>query len=355
MASRQRVFVVVAPGLESLAAAEVRELGTAGKPRVLRGGIEVDLTTRQLYALHRQATIPTRVLVRAARGSVTRFDELESLAGSVEWDRYLAPGTPVRVQAASHRSRLYHTVAITERVVQAIGRPVEEGGQMISVRIAHDTATISVDASGEALHRRGWRDSGHAAPLRATIASAMLRAAGYDGDEPLVDPMCGSGTIAIEAARHVRRLAPERPFAFQQWPSFEAGTWASVCAPVEGRDPAPILAADRDEGAVATARHHAERAHVADVVRFQHAPLDAQSWPDVASLVVCNPPYGTRIGDRDSLRNLYAALGNRVRAGGHRLCLLTGEDRLARATGLDLTESFATSNGGIPVRCWLGR
>jgi len=353
MASRQRVFVVVAPGLERLAAAELRELGTVGRPRIFHGGIEVELSTRQLYAIHRHARLPTRVLVRVARGRATRFGDLEALVRSVNWDDYLREATPIRVRAAAHRSSLYHTEAIAERVVGAIGHRSEGTGQMISVRVAHDTATISVDASGDALHRRGWRDGSHAAPLRATLASAMLRAARYDGGEPLVDPMCGSGTIVIEAARLVLALPNDRPFAFENWPSFEAGTWASVCAPLEGRSPEPIVAADRDVGAVDVASANAARAGVGASIRFERAALDAQLWPAERGLVVCNPPYGHRLGDSRGLRNLYAALGNRVVASGHRLCLLTADDSLARATGLPLEERFATTNGGISVRCWV--
>jgi len=351
--SRHRAFLVVTPGLEQVAVDELRALGVGGRTTRTRGGVEVDLTTRQLYAAHRQCRVPTRVLVRLATDTCRRFDELERLITSIDWSRYLPDGEPVAVHAASQSSALYHEGAIVERVVAALGRPIDDGGQRIHLRLSRDKATVSIDATGESLHRRGWRTAAHAAPLRATIAAAMLRVSGYDGSQPLIDPMTGSGTIAIEAASIALRRPIDRPFAFRQWPSFEPGTWASVCAPVAAAtaDTAPITAADRDAGAVATAREHAAAAGVTDAIGFQHAALGAQRWPESSGLVVCNPPYGHRLGDASALRDLYATLGRRVADGGHRLCVLVADDRLAVATGLTFHERFATSNGGIAVRC----
>lgn len=351
--ARHRAFLVVTPGLEQLAADELRALGVGGRMTRTRGGVEVDLTSRQLYAAHRQCRVPTRVLVRLATDTCRRFDELERIVASIDWSRYLPDGEPVAVHAASQSSALYHEGAIVERVVAALGRPVDDGGQRIHVRLTRDKVTVSIDATGESLHRRGWRTAAHAAPLRATIAAAMLRVVGYDGSQPLIDPMTGSGTIAIEAASIALRRPIDRPFAFRQWPSFEPGTWASVCAPVAAAtaDIAPITAADRDAGAVAMAREHAAAAGVAESIGFQHAALGAQRWPDTPGLVVCNPPYGHRLGDTAALRDLYAALGRRVAEGGHRLCILAADERLASATGLTLVEHFVTSNGGIAVRC----
>lgn len=348
-----RAFVVMAPGLEQVAVDELRALGVGGRVTRTRGGLETDLTTRQLYAAHRQCRVPTRVLVRLATDTCRRFDELERLVGSIDWGRYLPDGAPVAVHAASQSSALYHEGAIVERVAAVLGRPVDDGGQRVHVRLSRDKATVSIDATGESLHRRGWRTAAHAAPLRATIAAAMLRVGGYDGSQPLIDPMTGSGTIAIEAASIALRRPIDRTFAFRQWPSFEPGTWASVCAPAPPRtaDAAPIIAADRDAGAVAMAREHAAAAGVADMIGFQQAALGAQQWPDTPGLVVCNPPYGHRLGDTSALRDLYAALGRRVAEGRHRLCILVADDRLVAATGLTLDERFATSNGGIAVRC----
>lgn len=348
--------MVVAPGLESFAVDELRALGVTARTSVGRGGVEVELSVRQLYAVHRWSRVATRVLVRVAGGRARQFHELEDLVGSVDWGRFVAAGAPVAVHASSQGSRLYHEGAIVERVARQLGRPLGPDGQRVYLRVDHDRVTLSVDASGASLHHRGWRreeHGAHAAPVRATIAAAMIRAAAYDGSVPLIDPMTGSGTIAVEGASVALRRPQERAFAFQSWPAFEPGTWASVSAPGPvTADATVVYAADRDEGAVRLASVNARAAGVDALVRTEHAPLTAQRWPDTAGVVVCNPPYGRRLGDVSSLRDLYAALGRRVAEGGHRLYLLAADERLARATGLELAECFATSNGGIAVRCW---
>jgi putative N6-adenine-specific DNA methylase len=359
--SRLQLFVVVAPGLERLAAAEVAELGVpSGRIKVQHGGLDVQATTRQLYALHRWGRIPTRVLVRTAQGTARRWDELQQLVRTVDWDAVVAPGAPIELHVASHRSTLYHQGAIAERVAEAIGRPVVDGdrqgaqGQDVHVRFDRDRVVLSVDASGELLHRRGWRSTTHRSPLRTTLAAAMIRAAGWDGSTPLIDPMCGSGTIPIEAALAASGAPIDRDFAFRHWPSFEPGTWASVTG--SGRPDrltAPVLAADRDAGAVRGCEEHVRAAGLDGRVSVEHATLTAQRWPDTPALVVTNPPYGRRVGGGD-LRDLYAALGRRVLEGGHRLALLATDPRLVAATGVPLTEAFATTNGGIEVRCHIG-
>jgi putative N6-adenine-specific DNA methylase len=360
--SRLQLFVVVAPGLESLAAAELGELGIpASRVRTRHGGLDVQATTRQLYAVHRWCRIPTRVLLRVATGTARRWDELQDLVRSVTWDAFVEPGEPVELHVTSRGSALYHEGAIAERVLVALARPTAteraDGAavaQAVHVRLDHDRVVLSVDASGDLLHRRGWRVASHRSPLRTTLAAAMVRASGWDGTVPLIDPMCGSGTIPIEAAL-VRSGQPiERDFAFARWPSFEPGTWASVRG--AGRPDllrAPVLAADRDAGAVASCREHVEATGLADRVTVEQAPLTAQHWPDRPGVVIVNPPYGRRVGGRD-LRDLYASLGKRVTDGGHRLVLLANDPRLVAATGVDVREAFATSNGGIEVRCHLG-
>lgn len=352
------MLVVVAPGIEQLAMAELHELGVGGRPRPIRGGVEVELTTRQLYVLHRWARLPTRLLVRVASAPARTFEDLEALVAAIDWSPFLRPGAPVDVRASSTASRLYHEGAIVERAARVLGRELDRAGGRVQVRIERNRATVSIDATGAPLHQRGWRSESsrpHAAPLRATLAAAMLRAAGYTGGEPLVDPMTGSGTIAVEAASTALGRPSEREFALRTWPSFEPGTWASATAAPPPRRPdacGPILAADRDAGAVQAAGELVAAADVGELVRVEHAPLRAQQWPEDPALVVCNPPYGRRVGGPD-LRDLYAALGARVQRGGHRLCLLAADDRLARATGTPLETVFATSNGGIPVRCWM--
>ncbi|MFP5376154.1 MAG: class I SAM-dependent RNA methyltransferase, partial [Acidimicrobiia bacterium] len=307
-------------------------------------------TARQLYAACLRSAVASRVVVRVARFPARTFADLERRAAAVDWAPWTGGGGRFRVVAV--KSRLFHTAAVAERLERAVGGP---GPTPFLVRIDHDHVTISADASGDALHRRGWRLATAKAPLRPTLAAAALRTIGWDSTTPLVDPFCGSGTIAIEAAGLSAGLAPGRlrPFAFQAWPSFAPGTWVSVLGEAAAlvRPPgATVLAADRDAGACAATAANAERAGV--VVDVRHQPLSALSPPPGGpGWLVANPPWGARTdpGPARDLRDLYAALGAvvRDRLPGWGVALLVGDRRLARATGLPLVHRWSTTSGGI--------
>jgi putative N6-adenine-specific DNA methylase len=219
-----------------------------------------------------------------------------------------------------------------------------------------------VDSSGALLHRRGYRHAVAKAPLRETVAAAMLLAAEWPGTVPLIDPMCGSGTIPIEAALLARRIAPglNRGFAFERWPETEAVMWARTVGEARAQElpraPAPIRGSDRDAGAIEAARANAERAGVAADIEFDRRPVSAIEPPEAHGWVVVNPPYGVRVAQPRAVRDLYAALGNTLRArfSGWRFALLSPGESLERQVGLTLQQRFATLNGGIPVRLMTG-
>ena len=201
------------------------------------------------------------------------------------------------------------------------------------------------------------------APLRETLAAAMLLAMEWDGSAPLVDPLCGSGTIPIEAALLARRIPPgwRRRFAFESWPEFKPSVWEYVRGEA-GKDvlekaAVPIVAADRDAGAVQACADNAERAGVADDLSIRRAALTATlSDLELASLppglVLTNPPYGVRVGESGRLRDLYASLGNAMRGPltDWSLGFVTSDPALAAATGLPLSGMLDTSTGGLPIR-----
>jgi putative N6-adenine-specific DNA methylase len=181
----------------------------------------------------------------------------------------------------------------------------------------------------------------------------------FDPAQPLVDPMCGSGTIAIEAAMMARRIAPglARRFASERWPETPAGTWTAARRAAEAEiRPAtgmPIIAADRDAGAVASARSNAARAGVGEQIEFRVAALSALEVPSAPrGLLIANPPYGVRVGETPALRDLFARLGQvaRARCAGWRLALLSADPSLDAQVGAAFTPVFTTSNGGIAVR-----
>jgi putative N6-adenine-specific DNA methylase len=195
--------------------------------------------------------------------------------------------------------------------------------------------------------------------MRETMAALFLRQCGYRGAEPVLDPMCGSGTFLIEAAEMALGLDPgrSRSFAFEQLAGFDAGAWAAMRSAAPG--PLPrfrCFGSDRDAGAIASAVANAERAGVTAVTEFRQCRVSEIVRPDgPPGLVICNPPYGVRIGDRRTLRPLYEALGQTLssRFTGWRVGIVTAAEELARATRLPfLPPSETVLHGGIRVRLW---
>jgi putative N6-adenine-specific DNA methylase len=235
-----------------------------------------------------------------------------------------------------------------------------EGSQLFVVRIVHDEVEVSADSSGELLHRRGYRQEVAKAPLRETLAAAMILASGWRKGEPLLDPMCGSGTIPIEAALIARGIAPgiHRRFQFMNWPAFDERLWNEMLEKARDsitRSVERIRGSDRDVGAVEAAARNAERAGVADTIEFSAQAVSSsvaalENLPSGVGWILTNPPYGIRMGESDDLRNLYAKLGAELRTKrGWRVGILTSDTLPVRQTRLPLVPRFRTQNGGIPV------
>jgi len=381
-------FAVTAPGLEAICAGELADLGLRG--RVEDGGVAWRAPLDSIARANLWLRTASRVLVRVAGFRATAFYELELAARRVGWDRFVTPMSTVRFRVTCRKSKLYHSSAVAQRLADAVTRRVpgarveianpsldgddetrageknerapDVEAQLFVVRLLHDVCTISADTSGALLHRRGYRQQLAKAPLRETIAAAMLVGAGWPGDAPLIDPMCGSGTIALEAARMARRIAPgrDRAFAFHAWPEFDRAKWRTLLDEARAcelaRVPATIAASDRDRGAIDAALANAMTAGVENDIAFDVAPISALRAPSGRGWLVSNPPYGVRVGERDRLRNLYAQLGNiaRARLGGWTVALLIADRRLQGQMRLAMRERFATKNGGIPVRLVVG-
>lgn len=372
-------FVITAPGLAPLCAAEMRAAGLV-PTRVEAAGVAFEADAARLVRANLWLRTATRVIVRLASFQATTFRDLARLAATVPWSETLVPGQPVALRVTCRKSKLIHSGAVAQRVGEAITRatgaaivkaateaaedadegdaPAGPAPQLVLVRLERDLCTISADSSGERLHRRGYRQAIAKAPIRETLAAGLLLAAGYDGSAPLVDPLCGSGTIAIEGALIARNLAPglERPFACSTWGRVGAAVDAAerarareLARPVR----ASIHASDRDAGAIEAARANAERAHVANEMVIEARALSDAAWVAAPTgLLATNPPYGARVSGGRDLRDLYARLGQlaRARLGGWRVAMVSADVALERATGLAFTEQLRTGNGGIPVR-----
>lgn len=375
-------FAVVAPGLEALAAAELRTIGITAATAE-SGGVAFSATDAELFAANFHSRTVSRIIVRVAEFRATAFHDLEKSARTIAWDVIVAPGSAVRLRVTCKKSKLYHSDAVAQRVFDAIARRVtgvthvgaaksaggdpddddiadESDAQLFVVRFMRDVCTISADSSGALLHRRGYRLATAKAPLRETLAASLLLGAKWNGTTPLLDPMCGSGTIAIEAAMLARGIAPgaARTFACERWPAAPASDFAAVrhaaTERVLEKSPVAITASDRDEGAITASIANAGRAGVQGDVEFAVGALSAIAPQSVPGIVVVNPPYGARVGAGagGELRNLYAQLGNVLRAkrAGSTLAMISADKSLEAQVKLKFTEALKFKNGGIPVR-----
>jgi putative N6-adenine-specific DNA methylase len=268
---------------------------------------------------------------------------------------------PVRVEASCKSSRIYHSGAAAERIARAIseelGAPISDDAEVvIKARIENDLCTIAVDTSGEPLHKRGYKEAVAKAPMRETMAALFLRQCGYTGTEPVLDPMCGSGTFVIEAAEIAAGLKPgrSRTFAFEKLATFDAESWTAMRTASPLTTPtARFYGRDRDPGAIRMSRANADRAGVAHITDFSETSIEDLTPPDgPPGLVIVNPPYGDRLGDINKLRPLYRALGHTLltRFSGWRVGLITSDESLAQATGLPFTlTAEPVLHGGLRI------
>jgi len=355
-------FAVTAPGLEAYLAEEARMHGfdVAGTQP---GGVSFVGGWPEMWRANLVLRGATRILVRLAEFPAVHLSQLDKRARKLPWADWLRPDVPIRVEATCRKSKIYHQRAAAERIERAVadrlGAPLSKDAKLtLKLRIERNLCTVSLDSSGAPLHQRGHKTQLNKAPLRETLAALFLRASGYDGSEPLYDPMCGSGTFPIEAAEIAAGMAPgrDRRFAFQDLASFDAGAFEALdIGPVASPEPR-FFGSDRDSGAIAMSRANAARAGVESLLRFEVLPVSAITPPCATpGLVIANPPYGGRVGNKRPLFGLYAAFGQvlRERFTGWRVGLITSEAGLAEATGLsfDAPGPFV-DHGGIKVRLW---
>jgi putative N6-adenine-specific DNA methylase len=359
------IFIVTAPGLEAALCAEVEARGFVN-PRTVTGGVTVTGGWTEVWRANLELRGASRVLARIAAFRAFHLAQLDKRARKVSWGEILRPDVPVKIEAsAAKNSRIYHGGAVAERIERAIreelGAPISDDAEIVvKARIDDDLCTISIDTSGEPLHKRGYKEAVNKAPMRETLAALFLRQCGFDGSEPVVDPMCGSGTFVIEAAEIAAGLNPgrARAFAFEKLATFDAATWQAMRNTNPPHVPAVTFhGSDRDAGAIEMSRANAGRAGVAEATDFQlHAISDLPAPEGPPGLVIVNPPYGQRIGDRKELTALYHALGQTLSArfSGWRVGVITNEVILAQATGLPFGKPLPpVLHGGIRVNLYL--
>jgi putative N6-adenine-specific DNA methylase len=358
------IFMVATPGLEDTLLSEALENGFANAEST-QGGVTTLGNWEDVWRANLAMRGASRILARVGSFMAFHLAQLDKRARKFPWGDILRTDISVRVEVTtSKKSKIYHAGAATQRIETALkdshGMTISADAPLtIKVRIDDNRVTISIDTSGDSLHKRGHKEAVGKAPMRETLASLMLRECGYNGVEPVLDPMCGSGTFLIEATEMAAGLLPgrSRDFAFMRLANFDSGRWSILRK--MGEDTKPITqhfyGSDRDVGAVRMSRANAERAGVAEHITFENMSAADITRPEgPAGLIICNPPYGGRIGNPKLLYGLYASLGEtlRERFSGWRVGIVTSEAGLAKATGLPFKpKGAAIPHGGIKV--WL--
>lgn len=352
----QRYFATIEPGLEEALLAEVRALG-GKRAKALRGGVEFDATHPVFYSAAAQLRCANRLWLRVDEFRARDAPELFNKTRRIEWQRLLPPNAALEVRAAAAASKLIHTGMIAgtvaNAVAEAIGHPRVGGRKFILLaRLQDDRCELSLDASGELLYRRGWKEDVGEAPLRESVAACLLRLSGWEPGQPVFDPMCGSGTFVIEAAQQSAGIAAgaSREHAFHDWANFRPDLWREVIETSISAEPPPAVhfGADASVEAVERARHNAERAGVAAICDFRQAVVaDAAPPVDGPGLLITNPPWNRRVADPEM-----GALGDFLRVARERFPtwrkLVVVPKNVSTPTGFKRLGSVEL--GGIPLR-----
>ncbi|WP_025899595.1 THUMP domain-containing class I SAM-dependent RNA methyltransferase [Sneathiella glossodoripedis] len=364
-AQKFEILLVTPPGLEQPLRAEAIELGFK-KPHQIKGGVTIEGSWQDIWRANLEMRGASRILVRLGDFHVNHLAELDKKARKFPWSDFFHEDIPLRVDVSCKKSKIYHQKAARERIERAIteelNAPVSKDAELtIKVRIFENLCTISVDSSGEGLHIRNHKEALNRAPMRETMAALLLRKSSYKGKEPVVDPMCGSGTFVLEAAEIAKGLKAgrNRRFAFEQLKSFDATEWETLKSSIFEKETRPqFYGFDRDAGAIKIANANAKRAGVADLTHFSQQTISELICPEdepETGLVIVNPPYGIRIGEEKQLLPLYQTLGRQIQSNfkGWRFALVTNSHKLAKATGLTFDPTVTTfSHGGINVRLY---
>jgi putative N6-adenine-specific DNA methylase len=371
-------FVTCARGVEEVLAGELRDLGMASvEPG--RGGVSFQGSMSDAARANLWLRTAHHVLLRLATFSAPDARALYEESRRLAWADHLMPAMTFAVDATrtlpspGSPPGITHThfaaLQVKDAVVDALrdrrgARPrvdTRDPDLRIRLHLEGESATLFLDTSGESLHRRGYRPPQAEAPLKETLAAAVILLTGWDGSTPLCDPLCGSGTLVVEAALFAQHMAPgrRRRFGFERWPGFDAAACRRLRAAVESEArPAagPITASDRNRRALDLARRSARAAGVEQSVSFTRQDLArAQAPAPPPGVLVCNPPYGVRLGEATRLASLYRTLGEvlKHRFVGYTAFVLTGNLDLASEIGLAPSRRTVLFNG--PIECRLLR
>lgn len=372
-----RFLAVVPPQLAPLCRDELLQLGMKGT-KITEAGVEFEGKLRDAYAANLWLRTAGRVVCLMDSFRAGTEEELLHKTAARPWELWLNPLIPLKVSAFVEKSRVSHEGLVKELVVNGIHKRMRDLGfplsrpagdtdpksvQRLWVHLRNNHCLISLDTSGPHLHERGYRKVHGGAPLRETLAAAILLRSGWSGEMPLLDGMCGAGTFVIEAACISRRIPPGlgRRFLFEMWPSFQEKTWNYLKRSASGaeRDApvGPLMALDVDSTAIELAIQNAREAGVSDHIRFESLDFfrfEPARFNLNPGLVVLNPPYGKRL--KVNSQKFYSRIGTHLREHfkGWRAAVLAPDRTAAARLNLPSAETWPVMHGGLKVMVVLG-
>ena len=368
-----KLVASISQGLEKEGAKELIELG-AKSVKASRRHISFEADMACLYRIHLRARLSFRFLREVVRfpchGPNELYGGVQSL---IDWENWLQPRQSFRVDVTGFGEGLSHTHFTALQVKNAI---IDLQRDRLGVRSSIDLnnpdicfhlhlsnyqAVLSVDGSNSSLHKRGYRPAVGIAPIKETLAAGLMRMTEWDGTNNLVDPLCGSGTFLIEAVSMLIGIASgiDRQFLFKNWPDFDISIWnkelkmAQKIKPLNRKLP-KIIGCEVDEMIAHSASENVRKAGLEDYIEIINCPFQECQLPPGLGFLICNPPYGKRIGDENELPNLYKQLGQycKEKASGWELWLLNGNPKLSKYLGMKASQRFQVNNGSIDCR-WL--
>jgi putative N6-adenine-specific DNA methylase len=378
--SRHEFFAVVQPGFEEAAGRELRSLGISDFKSTTIGGCEFSAKLSDAYRLNLGAGTLSRLLLRLFHFKASGFGEFNRKLFGCPWELYLKDKALVTFAISTGSSRLWHSGRLQEESLAAIqarlaiyGRqvflapPKNTAGngmeQTIFIRLDRDRCQVSLDSSGDLLYRRGYDKYSAEAPLRETLACAILKTAAIDRYQVLLDPFCGSGTFGLEAGLIFSGRLPneKRAFAFENWPAFKSGAFQflkeQLAAELKKQIPAgtkSIYCSDIAQKAVRTTSRNLEVMGLETILQVSHKDffkLPAPTIDPSGVLLVLNPPYGTRLGNKDDTSELYRRIGAKIRSdfSGCGYAIIVPGLELEKTLSLPYDNKILFRNGGIPV------
>ena len=368
-----KAIAVLPQGLEEEGAKELASLG-ATSVTPMRRSVAFVADMACFYRLHLQARLPFRLLREMARFPCNGPKSLYfSVQRAVDWERWLHPSMTFRVDVSGSCFGLTHTHFTALQVKNALidlqrdlwgersDIDLDEPDLCFHLHLNQSGGILSLDGSGESLHRRGYRAAMGLAPLKENLAAGLIRMTGWNETSPLIDPLCGSGTLLIEAVSSLLKISPglHRSFLFEGWADFDQDLWEqqkkrSKSSECKDKNVPLIIGCEMDSEIANQAKANISSAGLEEIIKIQNTHFTELSLPNDKGIIVCNPPYGRRVGVNEDLKLLYGELGRFLKqnASGWEFWLLNGNRNLSSFMRMKASKRFPISNGGIDCR-WL--